>query len=908
MIKKSIMVNGIPHIVIADPEATLAEILRSQLGLTGTKVGCNEGICGSCSVILDGKLVRSCVTKFKKIPEWACVTTVEGIGTPEKLHPIQKALVLYGAAQCGFCMPGFVVSAKALLEQNPSPKREDVRDWFQKNLNACRCTGYKPIVDAVMDAAAVMRGDQPEESLDYHLPVDGRIWGGKYPRPSAVAKVTGTAEYGADLGKRLPSNTLQCALVQAKVSHANILNIDTSEAEKMPGVYKVVTHRDIKGKNRINGLVTWASNKCDGWDRPILADSKVFQYGDAIAIVCADTKEQALAAAEKVKVDLEVLPAYMNALEAMADDAIEIHPGTPNVYFTQGVVKGQDTKPLMASAAFVAEGSYYTQRQPHLTIEPDMGFAYFDEEGRLTIHSKSIALYLHALMISEGLGLDASQIRMVQNTAGGTFGYKFCPTIEALVGAACIAMQRPVYLEYDYEQFITYTGKRSPFFTKVKLGTDKNGKILAMETDWIVDHGAYSEFGDLLTHKGAQFIGAGYDIPNIRGRGRTVCTNHAWGAPFRGYGAPESEFASECLVDELAEKIGMDPLEFRYINVYRPGATTPTGQVPEVFSLPQLIETMRPKYLEAKKKAAKNSTAERKKGVGVAIGIYGAGGDGPDTAEVWIERTPTGVLISTTWSDHGQGADAGALGTAHEALRPLGLRPDQIRLELNDTGKAPDGGAAGGSRSQVIVGNAIKVCCENFLNAIRKPDGSYLTYEEMAEDNMPMRYSGVWTSSTEIGDPDTGQGKPILNYMYGVFMAEVTVDTRTGKTTVDKMTLVADIGKINNKNVTDGQLYGGLAQGIGFALREDFEDLHKHNNMVKCGIPFAKDVPDDIELIYVETPRPDGPFGASGVGELPNTAPHAAIINAIYWATGVRIRELPAYPEKVLAALSSLSK
>jgi len=420
MLKKSIMVNGQPRIIIADPEASLADVLRGQLGLTGTKVGCNEGHCGSCSVIMDGKLVRSCIVKMKRVPDDACITTIEGIGTPQNLHPIQKAFILHGAAQCGFCIPGFVVSTKVLLDNNPSPGREDVRAWFQKNLNACRCTGYKPIVDAVMDAAAVIRGDRPPDSLEYHIPEDGRIWGGNYPRPSAAAKVTGAADYGADLGLKMPPGTLQLALVQAKISHANILEIDTSEAEKMSGVVKVVTHRDIKGKNRINGLVTFPSNKCDGWDRPILCDSKVFQYGDAIAIVCADTKEQALAAAEKVKVTYEELPAYMSAPAAMAPDAIEIHPGTPNVYFEQGVVKGADTKPLMESAACVVENSYYTQRQPHLTIETDIGCAYYDDEGRLTIHSKSIALYLHALMIAEGLGIDASQIRMVQNTAGGT--------------------------------------------------------------------------------------------------------------------------------------------------------------------------------------------------------------------------------------------------------------------------------------------------------------------------------------------------------------------------------------------------------------------------------------------------------------------------------------------------------
>ncbi len=904
MLKKSVMINGVPRIIITEPGASLADVLRGQLMLTGTKVGCNEGHCGACSVIMDGKLVRSCIVKMEKVPDWACITTVEGIGTPEKLDPIQKALILHGAPQCGFCMPGFVVSSKVLLEQNPSPSREDIRTWFQKNLNACRCTGYKPIVDAVMDAAAVIRGDLPADALEYKLPADGRIWGGKYPRPSAIAKVTGTADYGADLGLKMPANTLQLALVQAKVSHANILSIDTSEAEKMPGVFKVVTHKDIKGNNRINGLVTFPTNKCDGWDRPILCDTKVFQYGDAIAIVCADTKEQAQAAVEKVKVQYEELPAYMSAPAAMADDAIEIHPGTPNVYFEQGVVKGSDTKPLMESAAYTIQKSYYTQRQPHLTIEPDMGCAYFDEEGRLTIHSKSIALYLHAMMIADGLGIDAAKLRMVQNTAGGTFGYKFCPTSEALLGAACMATNRSVYLEYDYQQFITYTGKRSPFFTTVKMGADKDGKLLAMETDWIVDHGAYSEFGDLLTHKGAQFIGAGYDIRNIRGTGKTVCTNHAWGAPYRGYGAPESEFASECLMDELAEKIGIDPLELRYKNIYRPGATTPTGQTPETFSLEAMIDILRPKYQTAKEKAAKESTPEKKKGAGVSIGIYGAGGDGPDTAEAWVELLPNGdVLLSTTWSDHGQGADAGALGCAHEALRPMGIRPDQIHLELNDTAKAPDGGPAGGSRSQVIIGNAIKNACETMLAAIIQSCGKYMTYDELVSKGLPTRYSGRWTSAAAIGDPDTGQGAPIDNYMYGVFMAEVTVDTKTGKVVVDKLTMVADVGKINNKLVVDGQIYGGLTQGIGFALSEDFEDLHKHTNMVRCGIPRPQDVPDDIEIIYYDNPRAGGPFGASGVGELPNTAPHAAILNAVYWASGARVRELPALPVKVLAAL-----
>ena len=904
MEKKVLTINGVPRMVVVDPEASLATVLREQLGLTGTKVGCGTGHCGSCSVILDGKLVLSCITTMKRVADGARVTTVEGIGVPENLHPIQLAFVAHGAPQCGFCTPGFIVSAKVLLDQNPKPSRDEVRSWFQKNRNACRCSGYKPIVDAVMDAASVLRGEKAKESLAFKLPPDGRIWGTRYPRPSAVAKVAGTWDYGHDLGLKMPPNTLHLALVQAKVSHANILSIDTSEAEKMPGVHQIVTHKDVKGKNRITGLITFATNKGDGWDRPILCDTKVFQYGDAIAIVCADSEENARAAADRVKVKLEELPAYMSAPAAMAEDAIQIHPGTPNVYFELPIVKGQDTQPLMKSAAYVVEDEFYLQRQPHLTMEPDVGFAYFDEEGRLTIHSKSIAIYLHHAMIAPGLGIAPEKLRIIQNPSGGTFGYKFSPTMEALLGVACMATGRPVFLRYDYQQHITYTGKRSPFFIRLKYGADKNGKIVAMESDWSVDHGPYSEFGDLLTLRGAQFIGSGYGIPNIRGVGRTVCTNHAWGSAFRSYGSPQSFLASESLIDELAAKMGMDPLELRYRNVYRPGDTTPVGQTPEVFVLPELIDKLRPLYKAAKERAKRESTPAVKRGVGVSLGIYGCGIDGTDSSEISVELTKEGVTLKTSWEDHGQGADMGALGTAHEALRPLGLNPDQIKLVMNDTAITPNSGPSGGSRQQVVTGNAIKNGCDQLLAAMRKPDGTYRTYAEMVTQKIPLLYSGKWVASNNVFcDLKTSQGKPFAIYMYGMFMAEVAVDTKTGKTSVGGYTVVGDVGKINNNLVVDGQIYGGVAQGIGLALSEDFEDLKKHTTMLGCGIPYIKDIPDRFDIHYVETPRPEGPFGAAGVGELPLTSSHVAVVNAIYDATGIRITHLPALPEKVLAGL-----
>jgi aldehyde oxidoreductase len=754
-----------------------------------------------------------------------------------------------------------------------------------------------------METARVLRGEISMENLVFKIPSDGKIWGTSYPRPTAVGRVTGTIDFGADMGLKI-ADVLHLAIAQAKVSHANIISIDSSEAEKMPGVFKVLTHKDVRGNNRIFGLINMSTNKGDGMDRPILCDRKVFQYGDAVAIVCADTEANARAAADKVRIELEELPAYMSAPAAMAPDALEIHPGTPNVFFTINNIKGEDTKPIMEKAAYVVEDEFYTQRQPHMVLEPDVGVAYLMEDGAPKIYSKSCFLHLHQLMIQGGLGVPP--VIASPPAVGAMFGYKLSPTLESFLGAACMATGRPVTLRYNWYQQQTYTGKRSPEFLKVKLAADKDGKILAMESDWTVDHGAYAEFGDAVAVRGAQFMGAGYHIPSIRGEGRAVYTNHAWGSAFRAFGAPQVEFASESLIDELAEKIGMDPLEFRYKNVYREGDTTPTGCAPDVIVLPGLLDMARPHYKEALERAKKESTPQKKRGVGISIGVYGCGLDMPDSSVAWAELTADGVTIYNCWEDPGQGGDVGTLITAHESLRPLNIAPDKIGLVMNDMSLAPPSGPSGGSRQQVVTGQAIKAACEELIKAMKKKNGTYRTYEEMVADKLPTRYAGEFTTLTNTAaDLRTAQSNPFTVYQYCVFLAEVEVDTETGKTRVVKISSFADVGKICSQLAVDGQFYGGLAQGIGLALSEDFEDIKKHSTMSGAGFPFVRDVPDDLELHYQQTPRPLGTFGAGGCGEVPLTAPHAAIVNGIYNACGVRITKLPAYPEKVLAGLKA---
>jgi aldehyde oxidoreductase len=903
----SLNVNGVQRWVVADAKRSLADVLREQMMMTGCKICCEDGQCGSCTVVIDGKPVRACVTPLEKLAADAKITTIEGIGTPDNLHPLQIAWMARGGAQCGVCTPGFIMSAKALLDKNLSPTREEVRAWFHRNRNLCRCTGYKPLIDAVMEAAAVMRGDKTVHDIMPKPKDDGSILGTEYIRPSAVAKVTGTWDFGADVALKMPEGTLRLALVQAEVSHALIKSIDTSEAETMPGVEKVITWKAVGGKNAITGLITFPTNKGDGWDRPILCKEKIFQFGDAIAIVAADTDEHARAAAKKVKVELDVLPAYMSGFAALAPDAMEIHPGVPNAYYEQGVVKGADTAPLMSSAAALVDITTYCSRQPHLHLEPDCGEAFVDDDGVLTILSKSIGVHLHHAMICPGLGIPPEKLRLIQNPAGGTFGYKFSPTMEALLGVAALVTKKPVSLVYDQYQNITYTGKRSPANINIRLACDKDGKLTAMETDWWLDHGPYSEFGDLVTLRQAQFTGAGYHLENIRGHGRTVATNHAWGSAFRAYGSPQSFLASEIAIDMLAEKMGEDPFEFRYKNLYNETSTTPTGQKPEVLVLPQLFDMLRPKYQEAKKRCADFNAAntERKRGVGLSLGIYGCGLDGPDSSEARVEMTPTGFVVHSGWEDHGQGADLGARTMAHEVLRAAGAKPEDIRLVMADT-FGPNSGPAGGSRSNVFSGNAIRVSAEMMLAAMKKPDGSYRTYQEMVDGNIPLAYNGKWVAAACTDcSPDTAQGSPFPVYMYEVFMPEVEVELETGETKVVKFTTSVDVGTIINKATVDGQIYGGLAQGIGLALTEDFEDLELHTTLKDCGIPYPRDVPDDIEILYLETPRELGPFGAAGVGEAPLTAPHPAILNAVYNACGVRVFRVPALPEVIRMGLEA---
>ncbi len=921
--KMVLKINGVERIFMCDPENDrLSDVLR-RLGLTGVKVGCGTGVCGSCSVILDGKVIRSCTKRITQVPEYSEITTIEGIGTPQHLHPLQVAWMNFGAVQCGFCVPGFIVSAYALLQENPNPTREEVRDWFQKTRNVCRCTGYKQIVDAVMAAAKVMRGECSIEDIKFKNPEDGEYYGKPVVRPDALGKVCGLADYGDDQALKMPAGTLHCAVVQPRVAHhAKILAIHTEEAEKMPGVVKVILAKDIIAAGGTNIMAEGQFHERSTVltpSRKVLQDEKIHRWGDVVALVVADTHRHARAAAAKVTVDIEQLPEYLTYLEAAMPDAMRIHEDTPNIFCEQPVLKGvgledaENVKEMIDNAPNVVEGSFASSREPHLSIEGCVLQAYWGDDGMLTIQCKSQCTYSSIGRLGNCVGVPKDKYRIIMNPTGASFGWSTNAGDIALAAAACVVTGEPVSLSMSYEEHQHFSGKRCPSYSNGRLACDENGKILAAEFDFGLDHGAYSWGGDDVMTKPPRFAFFPYNVPNVAGLCRVANTNHTFGTAYRSYGSPQAFTLSEPLMDMMAEKLGMDPFEFRYKNICREGDLNINSYPYPQYPMERMMDIMRPIYEKAVADAKAADTPEKRRGVGLAWGGFNVTEGVTDSAEVALELAPGGKIKKyDTWHTMGQGGTVGSVMVTLEALKELKITPEDIQLIQNDTKLCPDTGMAGASRSLYMDGNATKIAAEKLLNAMRKEDGTFRTYDEMVAEGIETKYLGRYETTATPGlcrlDPNTGIGDPTPAFTYCLNMAEVEVDTATGKTTVLKFTCVDFVGRVGNIDAVNGQAYGGISHSIGFALSEDYHDVKKHANMFGAGVPYIKDVPDDIDVIHMDGDVADGPFGSTGASEAFQASGHCAVLNGIYNACGVRIHEIPALPSKVKAGLDAIAK
>ncbi|MDK2958531.1 MAG: aldehyde oxidoreductase [Synergistaceae bacterium] len=920
--KMWLKINGANRIFICDPaKDSLADVLR-RLGLTSVKVGCGTGVCGSCSVILDSRLIRSCTRKIAKVPEYSEVITLEGIGTPNNLHPLQVAFMKLGAVQCGFCTPGFIVSSYALLLENASPTRKEVRAWFQKHKNVCRCTGYKQIVDAVMEAAKVVRGEATLDEIGPSYSTEDGYYGKPVVRPTALAKVCGLADYGDDQELKMPADTLHVAVVQPRAAHhAKILGIDITEAEKMPGVKKVILASDLKaagGTNKMAEAQMHERTTVMAPSREVLNETKIYRYGDVVALVAADTKDRARAAAAKVKVKIEQLPEYLNFLEAVMPDAERIHEDTPNIFCMQPLLKGAGLEEpskvgeIIDSSPYSVEGSFYSTRQPHLSIEGDSVQAYFDEDGFLTFQCKSQGIYSSIGRIGNSIGIPRDKLRVVMNPTGAGFGWSTNAGDLCLAGAAAVVMKSPVSLSMSYEEHQHFSGKRCPCHSNGRAACDENGKITAVEFDFGMDHGAYSWGGDDIVTKQPRFAFFPYYVPHAAGLSRIANTNHNFGTAYRSYGSPQAYTLSEALMDMLAEKAGIDPFEFRWRNIAREGQTNINSYPFRQYPMEEMMNIMRPHYERAVREAKQADSPEKRRGVGLSWGGFNVTEGGTDKATVAIELNPDGTFTKyDTYQELGQGGDIGSLMLTLEALKPLGVTPEQIRLAQNDTKLCPDSGMSGASRTHFMSGNATILAAEKLIAAMRKPDGTYRTYDEMKAGGLETKYFGTYSNTSVPGlcrlDPNTGVGDPTPAFTYCLNLAEVEVDTATGKTTVLRFTCVSDVGKVGNIDSVNGQAYGGISHAIGFALGENYDDVKKHTNIASSGVPYIETIPDELEVIYYERPDEIGPFGSSGASEGFQSSGHMAVLNGIYNACGVRVYEMPASPEKVKAGIDTLA-
>ncbi len=894
--------NGSPARTAGDPATLLIVVLRDELRLTGTKVGCDDGRCGACMVLVNGRVARACQVPMDRV-SGAAVLTIEGLGSPSSAHALQRAFVETGAVQCGFCIPGMILTAKALLDATPRPSREQMVKAL--GANYCRCAGFSSIFEAVDRAAAALRG---EALSPPPLPL-GDCW-------EEMAKATGKALYGADLVR---DGMLHLKVVRSPHAHARVVEVEATEALAVPGVEAVLTAKDVPFNH--HGRVIQ--------DEAVLAGDRVRMIGDPVAAVVAVSEAVAAEAAARVRVRYEMLPAVLSPREALAPGAPRLHDGG-NVLARQAIQRG-DAEAGLARADVTVEGVFTTPFNEHAYLEPEAALAYVDAAGRVVIETGSSHPHLHRLEVSRALGLPEDRVRIVSVALGGHFGGRTDVAMQCILGLAAWRLRRPVRCVYTREESFTSTTKRHAFEIRGRLGAARDGRITGLRLDMVADGGAYASAGNFIITRAAISGSGPYAIPDVWLGGEAVYTNNTLAGAMRGFGAPQSTFALESLMDEAAKRLGIHPIELRVRNALRPGAVLATGfAVGEGTAVVETLEALRPHYDEAVRRARDSrANGDLRRGVGVASMWFGIGtttGEKPSHAD--MELLPTGrVRVLAGAPDAGQGSD---YVLRRVAARTLNVPLPQVDLVRGDTDLTCDTGSCTGSRVTFYVGNAVRLASGALRRAIieaaaremeaptdileirdghviaREAPGRRIALADLARRvearGSRLREGGTWDPETCPLDPATGLGSPYATYASASQLAEVEVNVRTGVVRVRRVVAAHDVGKVLNPVGAHGQVEGAVVMGIGFALTEEFVP-GVTRGFAHYRIPTTHDVPE-VETIFIERPDPKGPFGAKGLGEcaLIPTAP--AIVNAIADATGVRITRLPATRERILQSLA----
>jgi aldehyde oxidoreductase len=844
--------NGVARSVAVDPGASLLDLLRGACGLRSMKDGCApEGSCGACTVIVDGRAVVSCAQPAERVAGRR-VETLEGL--PEDARDLwADAFSGTGASQCGYCTPGIVMKAEALLRRDAEPSRDIITRALAGNL--CRCTGYLSIIDAIEQVAAARRGG-PRPVLE----AGDRI-GGRAPRYRGREQVLGLQAYVAD---HVVPGMLHGALRYSDHPRAVVRRIDTTPAQAAPGVVAVVTAADVPGK-RHQGLIH------DDWPQLVAVGETTRYDGDVLAAVAAGTREQARAAAALIEVDYEVLPPVTDPFVSMAAGAPMLHEGG-NVLSTSVLRRG-DADAAIAAAAHVASDTFTTAAIEHAYLEPESSLAVPQQGAnpRLHVLSQGQGAWEDRRQIASFLALQPQDVLVTQVATGGAFGGKEDLNVQAHAGLLALATERPVLLALSRAESLRFSVKRHAFWMDYTVACDAGGHLVAVKARMVGDNGAYASVGGKVLERAAGHACGAYKVPNVDVESRAVYSNNPPSGAMRGFGANQANFAIESLLDRLAEAVGIDGWEMRWRNAVAEGDRFGTGQrLGPGVGLKETLLAVRDPYRAARH--AGIACAAKNTGIGNGLTEYGRAILRPDGDGA--------LTLFHSWTEMGQGA--------HTVFRQitaaeLGLDPERISV-IVDTSHELGTGITTASRATMLGGQAVLKACGELRAELARRE---CTIDELAGQEFRADIVVDWTTPLNADVEE-----PVTHFGYG-WATQVVILDDEGR--IERVIAAHDVGKAIDPLMLEGQVVGGVHMGLGHSLSEAFvtRDAHLETDSLKSlGIIPAAGMPP-VEVILVEAHQPEGPYGAKGMGEAVLVPTASAVAGALYAYDGVRRTSLP---------------
>ncbi len=918
----SVLINREKHVWTVLPGDLLLDVLRRE-GYVGVKRGCETGECGACTVLLDGKPVNSCMIFAAQVSGLE-LTTIEGVGEPRHLDPVQDEIIKNGGVQCGFCTPGWVLNAKSYLAEHPRATEEQVRAALSGNL--CRCTGYKKPVEAVMAAA------HPGKYAGPHHESTHAVVGHNLPKVDAAKLAMGKPAFTDDIS--LPGQ-LYGKILASPHAHALIEHIDVSKAKTLPGVHAVLTYKDVPRVPHTTAGQAWPEPS--PYDT-FLLDSKVRFVGDRVAAVAAESRAIAEEALRLIKVEYKVLPPVLDMEHAQDEkaakihdepDATGIHDAAHNVAATIHKHLG-DVEDGFRRSGQIFEGEFRTPRQQHAMLEPHVTLTWLDADNRLVIRTSTQIPFHVRRQVAMILQLPVQKVHVIKPRIGGGFGGKQEMLLEDICGALTLATRRPVKIEYTRREEFFMARSRHPQRLHMKMGFKPDGTLLANQMTVLASTGAYGSHSSTVQGNTGSKVLPLYRAPNLKFDCEIVYTNTPVAGAFRGYGCPQGFFAQESLMDEAAERLGLDPIELRRKNLIRLGDRDElSAELGE--GRKGLARIMRSCGIEEclakgaaalgweeKRRRINNPGSHLRRGVGVACSMQGSGIAGVDFASVFIKMNEDGSFqVQTGAADVGAGADT---ALAQIAAETLGVTLDKINLCSGDTDFTPFDVGAYASSTTIISGGAVKKAAEKVRASLLEAAAKVLDVParklSIAENRIRAKNGHEWLLS-EVARTILYKEKVQIMESASHFnmdspppfcatFAEVEVDTETGKVRVLHLVTAVDAGTAINPQLAEGQVEGAVAQGLGLALAEEMR-LDESGRMINPDfldykIMTARDMPK-LTTILVGTNEPLGPYGAKSIGEVAINGPGPAIANAIYHAIGIRFRKMPFRSEDVWRAL-----